>query len=300
MNQSRVNNRPAAIDLYLELMKACLSDLIFIDHPLAYALPFDEKKRRRFPKNAFFALLIPFLARYRIKLVENYSAPWLGDVSASPLDQRRALRESGQEWPARAHTMIGMKRLDNLQYCVQTAIEEGISGDFIETGTWRGGASIFMRAVAKAYDDRTRIIWVADSFEGLPPPNPGEFPADEGDTLHTFRELAVSLEEVRANFERYGLLDEQVRFLKGWFKDTLPTAPIDRLAVARLDGDMYESTIQALDALYHKVSPGGFLIIDDYHLANCRSAVHDFRTDHKITSPIHDIDGRGAFWRKID
>ena len=76
--------------------------------------------------------------------------------------------------------------------------------------------------------------------------------------------LAVPEEEVKANFRRYGLLDDQVRFLPGWFKDTLQDAPIDRIAVLRLDGDLYESTIQALDALYPRVSPGGFCIIDDY------------------------------------
>jgi len=72
--------------------------------------------------------------------------------------------------------------------------------------------------------------------------------------------LAVSLERVQDNFRRYGLLDRQVRFLKGWFRDTLPAAPIERLAILRLDGDLYESTIQALGALHGKVSAGGVVM----------------------------------------
>lgn len=73
-----------------------------------------------------------------------------------------------------------------------------------------------------------------------------------------------SLEEVQENFRRYNLLDDQVQFLKGWFCDTLPTAPIEKLAVLRLDGDLYESIMDGLNALYDKVSPGGFIIVDDY------------------------------------
>ena len=104
---------------------------------------------------------------------------------------------------------------------------------------------------------------------------------------------------VRANFQRYGLLDDQVRFVPGWFKDTLHDAPIQQIAVLRLDGDLYESTIQALDGLYERLSPGGFCIIDDYHaLDSCKQAVTDYRTKHGITAEIKEIDGTGVFWRK--
>ena len=109
----------------------------------------------------------------------------------------------------------------------------------------------------------------------------------------------MSLEEVQANFARYDLLDDQVRFVKGWFKDTLHDAPIEQISVLRLDGDLYESTIQALDGLYAKLSSGGFCIIDDYHaIAACEKAVTDFRTTHGITEEIHEVDGTGVFWRK--
>ncbi|MCX7153222.1 MAG: class I SAM-dependent methyltransferase, partial [Proteobacteria bacterium] len=105
--------------------------------------------------------------------------------------------------------------------------------------------------------------------------------------------------QVQANFAKYDLHDDQVRFLKGWFKDTLPAAPIAQLAVLRLDGDMYESTMDALNALYHKVSPGGFVIIDDYILPKCRAAIGDFRRAKGISETIIDIDGAGVYWRKL-
>ena len=177
-----------------------------------------------------------------------------------------SVRDEGRDWPADAETMIGLKRLDNIQFCIEHILQDGVPGDLIETGVWRGGATIFMRGVLKAYGDTTRKVWVADSFQGLPKPKPGVWRDDERGRLWKFgTTLAVSLEQVRANFARYGLLDEQVRFLPGWFSDTLPTAPIDRLALMRLDGDMYESTMDGLRTLYPKLSSGGYCIIDDYY-----------------------------------
>ncbi|MGD1282449.1 TylF/MycF/NovP-related O-methyltransferase [Mycobacterium seoulense] len=209
-------------------------------------------------------------------------------------------RGLGLDWPADALTMIGMQRLTSLQHCVETVLNEDIPGDLIECGVWRGGASILMRAVLAASGDEKRRVWLADSFEGVPPPDTAHYEADRGIRLHRAAGvLAVSEAQVRANFERYGLLDDQVRFLPGWFKDTLQDAPIDRISVLRLDGDLYESTIQCLDALYPRLSPRGFCIIDDYHpIEACRQAVTDYRAKHGITSEIVEIDGTGVLWRK--
>ncbi|HET8699595.1 MAG TPA: TylF/MycF family methyltransferase [Gammaproteobacteria bacterium] len=208
-------------------------------------------------------------------------------------------RAEGRDWPSLALTMIGAKRLDNLQQCVETVLEDGVPGDFIETGIWRGGAVILMRAILKAHGVTDRIVYGADSFEGLPKPDAENYPADTGDRHWTFDQLAVSLEQVTANVARYGLLDHQVRFLKGWFKDTLPSAPIERLAVARLDGDMYESTIEALEVLYPKLEPGGFLIVDDYGaVEGCKRAIEDYRRRAAITEPMTAIDWAGVYWRK--
>jgi O-methyltransferase len=284
--------------LYLDLMKRVLTDSIYVDDSLAWFVPYRTKSTTPRLKRALIVALQRFLERYRIRLVEP-NIQWGIDYSMASLKELEAMREGGRDWPARAHSMIGLKRLDNLQYCAETVICEGVPGDLIETGVWRGGACIFMRAILKAYGEKRRTVWVADSFAGLPPPDPDTYPADANDPHHTYsRWLAISKEEVERNFRRYGLLDQQVRFLKGWFKDTLPDAPIKQLAVLRLDGDMYESTIQALDALYHKLSPGGFVIVDDYFLKPCAQAVHDFRRAHSIDDEIIDIDGIGSYWRR--
>lgn len=207
------------------------------------------------------------------------------------------LRRQGHSCPGVAHTMIGRMRLDNFHMALDSARIDKIPGDVIETGVWRGGASIFARGFCKIYNQE-RITWVADSFEGLPPPNPTKYPADKGSMFHAEPILKVSLEQVKENFNSYGLLDDKVMFLKGWFKDTLPAAPIEKLAVLRLDGDMYESTIQVLDALYDKVSPRGFIIIDDYWLPACKKAVDDFRLAHGISAELYSIDWTGHYWVK--
>lgn len=196
------------------------------------------------------------------------------------------------------HTMIGRKRLDHLHHCLNLVVSENIPGDLIETGVWRGGATIFMKAHLAAHEIQGRTVWVADSFAGLPVPSVAE---DIGYDISAAQEpiLAISEDKVRALFARYDLLDDNVRFLKGWFRDTLPTAPIEQLALLRLDGDLYESTMDALLALYDKVSPGGFIIVDDYGaLPPCRKAVEDFRAERGITEPLEQIDWTGVYWRK--
>ncbi len=225
------------------------------------------------------------------------SAAGLRLARRAPFDP--ALREDGRDWPAEAETMIGLRRLDNLEAVIVDVVRRGVPGDLVETGVWRGGAVIFMRGVLRALGDSSRRVWACDSFAGLPPPDAGRYPRDAGDPHHTFSNLAVSEKEVRANFARYGLLDEQVRFLPGWFRDTLPSAPIERISVLRLDGDMYESTMVALESLYPRLSPGGYLIVDDYGaVPSCREAVTDYRRDHRIDEPIRAIDWTGVYWRR--
>lgn len=210
----------------------------------------------------------------------------------------RVDRQSGLDWPSVAHTMVGLRRLDNVQDCVERILADGIPGDFAETGVWRGGTCIFLRALLRAHGVHDRAVWCADSFEGMPEVVEGH-PGDIDLATHRFNEvMGVPLSTVRDNFERYGLLDDQVRFLPGWFRDTLPDAPIRSLALLRLDGDLYESTTDALVHLYPRLSVGGFVIIDDYLIDVCRAAVHDYRTRHGIEDEIKDIDGYGVYWRK--
>lgn len=206
---------------------------------------------------------------------------------------------TGKNWPKDADTMIGYKRLTNIEYCVKQIVTNHIPGDMIETGVWRGGACIYMRALLDILDEKEKTVWLADSFEGLPPPDPENYPEDLGLNLNLQPELSVSLEEVMDNFAKYNLLDNRVKSLKGWFKETLPTAPVQKLSLLRLDGDLYESTMDALFYLYPKLSTGGFCIIDDWGaIPACKKAVEDYRSVFNISERIQIIDWTGVFWEK--
>lgn len=283
MNQASPQNTtdPAASKiaqkLYLDLMKRCVMNWIYGDENAKDYLTFNFIKRR----------ISELLSKCGLKVLPT-----------KPFNE--ALRAEGRDWPVTAHSMIGRKRLDNLQTCVEDIIEQQVPGDLIEAGVWRGGASIFMRAVLKAYDILDRRVWLADSFEGLPKPDVYKYPADILNQYHVFKTLSVSEATVRKNFERYDLLDEQVQFLRGWFKDTLPNAPFEELALMRLDGDLYESTMDSLKYLYPKLSLGGYVIIDDYGcVPACRKAVEDFRASNQIDEPIVSIDWTGAYWKRV-
>ncbi|MFF7013870.1 MULTISPECIES: TylF/MycF/NovP-related O-methyltransferase [Streptomyces] len=242
-------------ELYLELMKRVLANVVYEDAPVG----------------------------------------WYGDLDGYDTKAR----SQGLDLPTTAHTMVGLKRLANVQACVERVIRDKVPGDLIETGVWRGGVCILMRAVLEAYGVRDRRVWVADSFEGVPVVHSASHPLDRDMALHRINGvLKISQEEVRENFSRYGLLDGQVDFLAGWFNETLPGAPVDSLAVMRLDGDLYESTMDALTHLYPKLSVGGFVIIDDYNIEPCRQAVWDYRSRYGIEEPIEPVDTCGVHWRR--
>ena len=207
-------------------------------------------------------------------------------------------RANGYDWPANAYTMIGINRLTNIEDCIKSIISNNIEGDFLEAGVWRGGAVIFMKAVLHDLGVNNRKIWAADSYKGLPEPNK-MYSADAENKLYLEKILVVSLEEVKNNFSRFGLLDSSIVFLEGLFKNTLPNAPIKKIALLRLDCDMYESTLNALNNLYHKLSDGGYIIIDDYNaFEECKLAVNDFRLKYGIEETIIKIDKEAVYWQK--
>jgi hypothetical protein len=260
--------RSPAADLYIELLKNCVGNRIYDDD----------------------------LDLLRGAFVPDPVTGKMVSKDATPTDEQ--LKYLGLVWPSRAHTMIGVPRLDNLRKCIEAVLEDGVAGDFIETGVWRGGACIFMRGILKAYGIEERVVWVADSFAGLPPADLAKYPKESSAPFHVHADLAVSLEQVQRNFASYGLLDGQVKFLRGWFRDTLPGAPIRNLSILRLDGDLYESTMDAL-TLYPKLSPGGFVIVDDYdNVKSCNDAIDDFRKERGIHEALQRIEGGGAYWRK--
>lgn len=197
------------------------------------------------------------------------------------------------------HSMMGRARMDNLHEGLDHVRRNNIAGDVMECGVWRGGACIFMAAYLQAHGMAGRKVLVADSFEGLPKPRDKK---DAGIDLHKdkFPQLAVPQRIVRENFAAYDLLAENVVFLEGWFCDTLRDAPTDRIALLRLDGDLYSSTMDILEALYDKVEDGGVIIVDDYKLiASCKQAVDDFFAARGTPSPeVTDIDWTGVYWIK--
>ncbi|KAK3244270.1 hypothetical protein CYMTET_46112 [Cymbomonas tetramitiformis] len=266
-------------------------------------------------------------------------------------------RVMGQDLSAVTLTMVGAKRLENIQFCVEEAVRCGIPGDLVETGCAAGGSVIFMRAILRALNDTERRVWCCDTFCDEPKKGGNtvgkvvgqlfilpliqaicsipsmfwrrkvfnffmkvqkSFP-QETDNAHTsedtvrsfifFVQNALSLpapsvptrgttlEQVKSHFARFGLLDEQVVFLQGFFSDTLPSSPIERISVLRLDGDLYSSTMDALISLYPKLSSGGFCIVDDYYaFEECRRAIDEYRKENNITAELVRIDNQSVYW----
>lgn len=192
--------------------------------------------------------------------------------------------------------MVGLKRLNQFHQAMQVIDAEGVPGDVLEAGIWRGRV-IFAVAFLGQQNPYSRRFIAADSFDGLPEPD-GRYPVDSGATFHLSTALKVSKNEVLANFEQYRVPLDSVDFLEGWFEDTLPGISQRRLAILRLDGDMYASTRHILDNLYGSISPGGVVIVDDFSLTGANTAVHDFLAERRLSPSFVDIDGSAAFFRK--
>jgi O-methyltransferase len=269
---------------YLNLLKLCLTAAIYnesawqlVDGPMPH-----EKG------------LIPYLKR---KIVHSLKHRGLRLVRTREFD--RNVRDQGLDWPLFGFTMVGIRRLDNLQSCIEDVLANDVPGCFVETGVWRGGGSIFAKAVFEHHGAYDRIVWCCDSFQGMPPPSSTDLSIDRTADFSDRDYLIASEADVANNFKKFGLLDDNVRFLKGWFCDTLPTAPIGQIAILRIDGDLYESTMDSLKNLYPKLSRGGYLIVDDYKSwKGCRTAVDEFRQRHGITNEIIDIDAHAIYWQR--
>ncbi len=210
-----------------------------------------------------------------------------------------AIRSAGMDWPLHGLTMVGLGRLDDVQACVETLVADGIPGDLIETGTWRGGSSILMRATLDSLGADERDVWLADSFAGFAP-DQARRGAGQGelDDLSAYGFLQAPLADVKASFARFGI-DRGVRFLEGYVEQTLAEVAGRRWSLIRVDVDTHDSTVCVLESLYPQLEPGGYVVIDDYGaLDECRSAVDAFRERHGITEPLVEIDWTGVRWRR--
>jgi hypothetical protein len=157
---------------------------------------------------------------------------------------------------------------------------------------------MLIRAILNSLGDTARTVWVADSFEGFPAGSNGDSDQHLAAELAAFDFLAVPVAEVEENFSRFGL-GEGVRFVEGFFEDTLPGLTGGRWSIVRLDGDTYQATKVALESLYDGLSVGGYLIVDDYLAVDeCRAAVDEFRAERTIGEPIEEVDWSSVRWRR--
>jgi len=225
-----------------------------------------------------------------------------GKPSLSPFNEEA--RWQGADWCEYCFTMAGGARVQNVRHLVEKTITEGVPGDWLEAGAWRGGCSIMARVVQTVLgEEKHRRTYVCDSFAGLPLSSTS---ADH-DGWNKMHFLEVSQSEVERNFEQFVPLDGNVRFRKGYFSESLPEVRKElrrdgrQLAVLRGDGDMYESYMDILYNLYEFVSVGGYFICDDCPaIAEAKKAIEDFRKHHAIEDPLQTVDGSamGTFWQK--
>lgn len=176
------------------------------------------------------------------------------------------------------------------------AISNNIEGDFVECGVAAGSQIGVMGHVCRKLNSNKKI-YAYDSYQGIPlagkndtdqpgigPTDPNRpLPLDERELLVSSGITVHSLSEVTKNIgRRWNLNLAQYEFVVGWFEDTVPLNNIEKIALLRLDGDLYSSTKVCLDNLHHKVQPGGFVIIDDYALDGARKAVHEYFDKHGL------------------
>lgn len=202
------------------------------------------------------------------------------------------------------HTMLPRHVLLGLVRQVDRVVGDGIPGSFVECGVWKGGSSFLMAHRLRTLGQE-RLVWMFDSFEGLPPPQPIDGPlaqrwASETDGPNYHDNCVVSLDQVRATADRLELGD-RVRLVKGWFDETLVDyrSKIGPIALLRIDADWYASVRSCLESLYDLVSPGGLIVIDDYGVFDgCTLAVHEFLASRELAHAIW-WDGSALFRKTV-
>lgn len=226
---------------------------------------------------------VPWLASHALRLATEF---W---DCLSPSAFARLFRQ------VRPLTMCSDARLRGLYRAVHHVVAQDIPGDIVECGVARGGSAALMGLTLRKLGSNRRL-WLFDTFEGLPAPS------DADPDFHIANRYTGTcigrLEEVRANFSRLGIVDG-TNFVKGLFEDTLPTAPIERIAVLHIDGDWYRSVRACLQCLYEKVSPGGVIQFDDYgYWKGARKAVDEFLAERNILGPLSRLDFSGRQFAK--
>ena len=201
------------------------------------------------------------------------------------------LRRTGGDWPLVGHTMIGLVRLDVIAEQLTRIIDQGVAGDFVELGIWRGGACIFAQSLFRFRGQTSRKVIGMDVFDRMP--------GYGSERIQSY--LAVPVDKVRHNFDKYGVLDANVHLIKGLFADTLPTfAGLSQsIAFLRIDGNFYHSYESSLYYLYDLVPVGGVVYFDDIpNFKDCLRAWEDFKRDQGLPETLTYTEGCGSWFVK--
>ena len=191
------------------------------------------------------------------------------------------------------YTMLSIYRIINLYEVVKSVNLRQIEGDIVQCGVWHGGSAAIM-AVAHRDEEcsKRRTIWLFDSFKGLPSPGDKDGQRIKKDYFEGLCKGDVN--KVKEIFNRLDVSLENVKIVEGWFRETLDTPALEKIAVLHMDADWYDSIKIILDKLYHKVVPEGIIVLDDYWNPlhdGCRQALEDFFKEHSIS---------GMMRRKVD
>ncbi len=197
----------------------------------------------------------------------------------------------------------------NSYLLAQACCHKNIEGDFVECGVF-AGTQIAAMALANQQNGMKKKIHLFDSFIGIPQAGPNDDETitsciGKGDgkgSLVTTGISVCSVKAVQGHMREWGINSNQLLYHIGWFQDTIPlaTKKIKKIAVLRLDGDLYESTKVCLEYLHPLVSKNGYVIIDDYALTGCRKAVDEYHLQIGINPKIITIKGGGGpVWYKI-
>lgn len=201
--------------------------------------------------------------------------------------------------------MTSSQRLWSLLGAVRHVVNNGISGDFVECGVWRGGSVMAMARELSALGVNDRRIWLYDTFAGMTAPTSADIEAGSGVTA---REMLATtpvqdgdnvwcvagLADVEANVRSTGYPFEQFTFVEGDVAQTLLQNAPEKISLLRLDTDWYESTKVELEVLYPRLSVGGVCILDDYgHWQGARKAVDEYFDKLGFRPYMHPIDYSG-------
>jgi O-methyltransferase len=286
-------DKPKLISPPSEWIESYLDFFHYIDPKTKNAADFGSPRTRA--EDAYLTMLKNFLLGYSFQGVEKAINGATGQSKMPIVEMNLERRKNGQDWPWLGFSMAGEKRLDSARAMLTELKENRVEGDFMETGVWRGGTSVFARGVLSILGDEHTRTFVCDSFAGLPPSLKILDPSNWDNTPY----LEVSTDEVAKNFQRVSLLSPQVVFVKGFFNNTMPPLKkyVQKLSILRLDGDMYQSTADVLYHFYENVAIGGYIIIDDWRL-DAKKACWDFFRHHKFLPNIQRPDPVSAFWKK--